>query len=140
MTLDMVASGRDRATATGRGDRGRVRPAVALMAGWGSPTDGHVRLDRLAGAFQVGARLLHIEPDGVELVPGGAGQAVAGGGAGVDLAGDAQHRLGDDPGVARAVVYPEHLLGGVVGGREGARGRLVGDAGDHDMCRSLHLE
>ena len=38
---------------------------------------------------------MHVQPNGVHLVAGGFGQAVAGGGADVGLADDAQGALGD---------------------------------------------
>ena len=48
------------------------------------PAHDHVRLDGLGGMFQVGARVVHIEANRVELVAFGLGQAVAGGGARID--------------------------------------------------------
>src|SRR5674476_969764 len=41
------------------------------------PAHHHVRLDCLARAFQIGAGLLHVETNGVQLVTGGFCQAVA---------------------------------------------------------------
>ena len=41
-----------------------------------SPPHDHVRLDGLPGAFQVGARVLHVKADGVHLVARGLGQAI----------------------------------------------------------------
>ena len=65
--------------------------------------------------FQVGPGLLHVEPDGVELVPLGLGQAVAGLGAGVDGLGQAEQVLRDDPGVPRgAMTDANHLFLGIV--------------------------
>ena len=48
------------------------------------PAHDHVRLDRFAGMFQVGARMVHVKANGVELVAFSLGQAVASGGAGID--------------------------------------------------------
>ncbi len=91
--------------------------AVGLL-----PAHHHVRLDRLARTFQVGAGVLHVEADGVQLVAGGLGQAVAGGRAGIGRAADAQGRLRDHPGVARPprdaqrrllrIAFSDHLGGG----------------------------
>ena len=56
--------------------------AVALVVGR-SPAHDHVRLDHLAGAVEVVAGLVHVEPDGVDLVAGGLGEALPGRVAGI---------------------------------------------------------
>src|SRR6185369_15939814 len=49
----------------------------------GSPTERHVRFDGALGFVQVDAGVEHVEADGMDFVAGGAGEAIAGGVAGV---------------------------------------------------------
>ena len=60
---------------------------------------------------EVGARFVHVEPDGVHLVAGGLGQAIAGDGADIDpLVRQAQGPFADHPGVAGPLRHADDFV------------------------------
>src|SRR5687768_8162778 len=69
----------------------RGMASLTSRAGWKPAPSGtlpahhHVGFDDFAGVVEVGAGFVHVEADRMDLVAGGAGQAVASHGAGIDL-------------------------------------------------------
>jgi len=98
-----------------------------------SPAHHHIGLDHFACSFQIGTCLLHIEPDGMDLVAGGFGQAFASRVADVRVAGDSQSGLGDHPGVAGPACNTDRLFSGITRLDDFPSCRLVVRPGDDDM-------
>ena len=93
-----------------------------------------------ARAFQVGAGLLHVETNRVQLVAGGLGEAIAGRKTRARRPGDSQSRLGDYPSVARASGHADWRLLRVALLDYLDRGSFVFRPGNDDMRGGLDLE
>ncbi len=98
-----------------------------------SPSDDHIGFDDFFSLIQVGAGLLHVEADRVNLVARRFRQAFPGNVAGVGLAVDSEGRLGNDPRITRPLGDADRLFGRIVFVENASRPFFIRSPSDHDM-------